>query len=298
MNLRLFHKVQFAFVWAFLSTGWILAQPPGKTLLVVAHPDDEYYFAATVYRMAVQLGGRVDELIITNGEGGFRYSTLAEPYYKKSLTIEAIGRKELPAIRRKETIHAGKVLGIQKHFFLGQKDESFTTDEEEGPHHEWNSELITTKIAALVKRGHYRYIFSVLPRSTTHGHHQAATALAAYAIQTLPENLRPALLGFDTEPAEYFPTPQADKNQRWTSTYAYAFDRTTALGFQNALTYQIVVNWMIAEHKSQGLLQTMVNKDPKEYVWVDLESAPEAQTEANMLFHLLGTDLAHDGKPQ
>jgi len=56
MNLKLFHKVQLALVWAFLSAGWIFAQPPGKTLLVVAHPDDEYYFAATVYRMAVQLG--------------------------------------------------------------------------------------------------------------------------------------------------------------------------------------------------------------------------------------------------
>jgi LmbE family N-acetylglucosaminyl deacetylase len=296
--LRLFQKVQFAFVWALLSTGWIFAQPPGKTLLVVAHPDDEYYFAATVYRMAVQLGGRVDELIITNGEGGFRYSTLAEPFYRKSLTTEAIGRKELPAIRRKEAINAGKVLGIQKHFFLGQKDESFTTDGEEGPNHEWNSELITTKIAALVRRGHYRYVLSVLPRSTTHGHHQAATTLAASAIQTLPEKLRPALLGFDTDAAEYTPTPQAEENQRWTSTYVYAFDRTTAFGFQNALTYQIVVNWMIAEHKSQGLLQTMVNKDPKEYVWVDLESAPEAQTDAGMLFHLLGTDLVLDGKSQ
>jgi N-acetylglucosamine malate deacetylase 2 len=298
MNLGLSHKVQFAFLWAFLSAGWIFAQPPGKTLLVVAHPDDEYYFAATVYRIAVQLGGRVDELIITNGEGGFRYSALAEPYYKETLTIEAIGRKELPAIRRKEAIHAGKVLGIQKHFFLNQKDESFTTDEEEGPDHEWNSALITTKIAALVKRGQYRYVLSVLPRSTTHGHHQAATALAAYAIQTLPEDLRPALLGFDTDAAKYIPTSQAEKNQRWTSTYAYAFDRTTPFGFQNALTYQVVVNWMIAEHKSQGLLQTMVNKDPKEYVWVDLESAPEAQTEASMLFHLLGTDLVHNGKSQ
>jgi LmbE family N-acetylglucosaminyl deacetylase len=298
MNLKLFHKVQLALVWAFLSAGWIFAQPPGKTLLVVAHPDDEYYFAATVYRMAVQLGGRVDELIITNGEGGFRYSTLAEPYYKKSLTSEAIGREELPAIRRKETIRAGKVLGIQKHFFLDQKDESFTTDEEEGPSHEWNSELITTKIAALVKRGHYRYVLSVLPRSTTHGHHQAATALAACAIQTLPEILRPALLGFDTDAAEYIPTPQAEKNQTWTPTYAYAFDRTTAFGFQNALTYQIVVNWMIAEHKSQGMLQTMVNKAPKEYIWVDLASTPEAQTEASLLFHLLGTDLVHDGKSQ
>ena len=41
----------------------------------------------------MQLNGRVDELIITDGEGGFRYSTLAEPYYKKLLTNEAIGSK-------------------------------------------------------------------------------------------------------------------------------------------------------------------------------------------------------------
>jgi LmbE family N-acetylglucosaminyl deacetylase len=298
MNLRLFHKIQFGLICAILSTGWVFAQPPGKTLLVVAHPDDEYYFAAAAYRMAMQLGGRVDELIITNGEGGFRYSTLAEPYYKKSLTTEAIGRKELPAIRKKEAINAGKVLGIQKHFFLGQKDEHFTTDEEDGPNHGWNSALVSAKVATVLKQGHYRYVFSVLPRSTTHGHHQAATALAANAIQTLPESLRPVLLGFDTDAADYIPSPQAEKNQRWTSSYAYAFDRTTAFGFQDALTYQIVVNWMIAEHKSQGLLQTMVNKDPKEYMWVDVDSAPEAQTAASSLFHLLGTDLVRNGKSQ
>jgi len=251
-----------------------------------------------VYRLAVQLGGRVDELIITNGEGGFRYSTLAEPYYKKSLTIEAIGRKELPAIRRREAINAGKVLWIQKHFFFGQRDERFTTDEEEGPNHGWNSAFLTAKIATLVKQGHYSYVFLVLPRSTTHGHHQAATALAASAIQSLPESIRPVLLGFDTDAADYVPTPQADKDERWTSSYANAFDRATTFGFQNSLSYQIVVNWMIAEHKSQGMLQTMVNKDPKEYIWIDLASAPEAQTRGGLLFHLLRTDLAHDGKSQ
>src|SRR5579883_1848599 len=107
------------------------AETPGKTLLVVAHPDDEYYFAATVYRMAVQLGGTVDELVITNGEGGYRYSTLAEPYYGKALTNEATGRKELPAIRKQETLNAGKILGIRNHYFLDQKDEKFTTDVQE-----------------------------------------------------------------------------------------------------------------------------------------------------------------------
>lgn len=50
------------------------AAEPLKILLVVAHPDDEYYFAATTYRLAQELQARVDQVIITNGEGGFRYS--------------------------------------------------------------------------------------------------------------------------------------------------------------------------------------------------------------------------------
>jgi LmbE family N-acetylglucosaminyl deacetylase len=279
-----------------ISSVWISAETPGKTLIVVAHPDDEYYCAATVYRMAVQLGGRVDELIITDGEGGFRYSTLAEPYYKTPLTIEAIGRKELPAIRRREAINAGKVLGIQTHYFLGEKDEHFTTDEEDGVHYGWNFALVTSKIAALVRRQHYQYIFTLLPRSTTHGYHQAATLLAASAILALPQSIRPVLLGFDTDAAKFMAPSKIQKTQRWRSTYAYAFDRTARFGFQNALTYQIVVNWMIAEHKSQGLLQTMDNKDPKEFIWVDLASTPDAQIAADSLFHLLTPGVVLNAK--
>ena len=74
MNFKLFRRLLFVFslVFLILLVAGAFAQPPGKALLVVAHPDDEYYFAATVYRMAVQSGGTVDELIITDGEGGFR----------------------------------------------------------------------------------------------------------------------------------------------------------------------------------------------------------------------------------
>jgi hypothetical protein len=82
-----------------------------KVLLVVAHPDDEYFFAATVYRIAKELHGTVDQLVITNGEAGYRYSSLAEQFYKASLTDESAGRARLPEIRRRETLAAGKVLG-------------------------------------------------------------------------------------------------------------------------------------------------------------------------------------------
>jgi LmbE family N-acetylglucosaminyl deacetylase len=274
-------------VGMILLSVFAAAETPGKTLLVVAHPDDEYYFAATVYRMAVQLHGRVDELIITDGEGGFRYSTLAEPYYKKSLTVEAIGREDLPAIRRKEALNAGRILGIKRHYFLNQKDENFTIDPDDGAKHGWNSELIERRIAALVKKEHYRYVFSILPRSTTHGHHQAAMALAATALQDLPENSRPVLLGFDTDATDFIPRQDVHDPERWATTYAYAFDRTAKFGFHNALNYQIVVDWMIAEHKSQGLLQTMCDKEPVEHIWIESESTTEAQVAARSLFGLL-----------
>jgi LmbE family N-acetylglucosaminyl deacetylase len=263
------------------------AEVPGKTLLIVAHPDDEYYFAATVYRMAVQLGGTVDELVITNGEGGFRYSALAEPYYGKRLTEEAIGRAELPAIRRQETLNAGRILGIRNHYYLDQKDEKFTTDINEGLNRLWDSTFILNTISDLIRGEHYRYVMTVLPRSTTHGHHQAATVLATRAIRSLPEEIRPVQLAADTDTAEYLPLPAFVETQVWPAAPTFAFDRNTSFGFNNSLSYQIVVSWMISEHKSQGLLQTMHNKDPKEYFWVDLANSPGAGASASELFRLL-----------
>jgi N-acetylglucosamine malate deacetylase 2 len=279
--------IQLAAVLLFLFSTLARAQPPRKTLIVVAHPDDEYYFAATVYRMAVQLRGTVDELVITNGEGGFHYSTLAEPFYGETLTTEESGRKELPAIRREETLKAGKILGIRDHFFLEQKDQVFTTDRDSGLKHLWDTAYIQQTITDLIRAQHYQYIFAILPRSTTHGHHQAATALAVRAIQSLPIELRPVLLGFDTDPAEYVPQAGFDEGQGWESKYAFAFDRNVRFGYHDALTFQVVVSWMIAEHKSQGLLQTMHNKDAKEFIWVHLADAPGTDAAVRPLFQML-----------
>lgn len=268
----------------FFSVTVAWGQDRTRILLVVAHPDDEYYFAATVYRLAVQLNAQVDEVVITDGEGGYRYSTLAEPYYRKSLTVESVGRKELPAIRRKETINAGRILGINRHIFLNQKDQRFTTDEEEGLRGGWNTSLILSRISDLLKRAHYQFIFCILPRSTTHGHHQAAAALAATAAHNLPQDLRPVLLGFDTDANRFTPAANLPGPQQWSGSYAYVFDRTTSFGFHRALNYQIVVDWMIAEHKSQGLLQTWCEKDTSEYIWIDEGSSSRARAKAQLLF--------------
>ena len=73
-----------------------------KVLGVIAHPDDETSFSTTWFSLAKLTGGKSDLLVITNGEGGYKYSTLGEFIYNTELTEEKNGRKKLPSIRKKE----------------------------------------------------------------------------------------------------------------------------------------------------------------------------------------------------
>ncbi len=75
-----------------------------RVLVVVAHPDDDTDFVGAVYKLTHVLGGKADLCVVTNGEGGYRYATLAEPIYGLKLTQESVGRKALPAIRRISSI--------------------------------------------------------------------------------------------------------------------------------------------------------------------------------------------------
>src|SRR5690606_36601702 len=59
-----------------------------RVLAVLAHLDDEIAFGGTLYRTATHLDGACDVLTITNAEGGYKYSTLAEPLYGLDLTDE------------------------------------------------------------------------------------------------------------------------------------------------------------------------------------------------------------------
>jgi hypothetical protein len=49
----------------------------------------------------------VDEVVITDGAGGFHYSTLSEPIYGVALTQQAVALKALPEIRRKRDSRGG-----------------------------------------------------------------------------------------------------------------------------------------------------------------------------------------------
>ena len=259
-------------------------------LIVVAHPDDESCFSATSYRIARELGGRVDEVVITNGEGGFRYSSLAEAYYDLDLTQQGSGRARLPDIRKQEMLKAGRVLGIGEFFFFGQPDQGFTEDIKEAVAG-WDQELVSQRLKQNLTTTHYDFVFTLFPTNETHGHHKLAAMFALQAVASLPGK-KPVVLGCQNTSA------QTTAKLKWTvatglptvtlvNSTAFVFDRTRKFGFRDALDYQIIANWEIAEHKSQGLLQTDVNRySREEFVMFDV-SGTDSLGRARRLFEQL-----------
>jgi LmbE family N-acetylglucosaminyl deacetylase len=250
-----------------------------RILLVVAHPDDEYTFAATTYRIAKELHGAVDQVVITNGAAGYRYSQLAEVFYGSGLTDERTAQSRLPEIRRKETLAAGRILGIRQHYFLDQPDTGFTLSAQDSLR-AWDTRQVQNSLVSILTHERYDFVFTMLPAADTHGHHKAATQLAVEAVQSLPAGQRPVVLAAD--PARASDAVDRDHPP------VYRFDRNRKFGFQEALTYQIVVNWVISEHKSQGLFQTDCNRHDEERFWLLTPSDPGDADLAAALFKALG----------
>jgi N-acetylglucosamine malate deacetylase 2 len=272
------------------------ARKPVRVLLVVAHPDDEYEVAGTVYRISKELAGTVDQVIITDGEAGYRYSSLATPYYGVDLTNEAVGRARLPGIRKEEARRAGRILGIQHQWFLNEKDDRFTLDAGESLHQSWHDERILRVLRQRLSKGHYDFVFVLLPSEQTHGEHKAASILALEAIERLPEGQRPIVLGAQAggkDPAPYkslsgYPLTATDSLNP-----QFQFDRDTRFGYQESLSYQIVVDWVIAEHKSQGLFQTRCQQDRFENFWLFTLNRNSATREAESVFAALTARPQH-----
>src|ERR1700728_3210234 len=282
---------------------------PVRVLLVVAHPDDEYEVAGTVYRISRELSGTVDQIIITDGEAGYRYSSLAVPYYGIDLTNEAVGRARLPGIRKEEARRAGRILGIRHQWFLNEKDDRFTLDAGESLDQTWHEERILRVLQQRLSKGHYDFVFVLLPSEQTHGEHKAASILAVEAVEQLPASRRPIVLGAQAggeDPAPYkslagYPLTAADSLRP-----RFQFDRNTRFGYQQSLSYEIVVDWVIAEHKSQGLFQTRCQQDRFENFWLFTVNGTSAAGKAKSLFAAVtprpagarGIETAGTDKPQ
>ena len=264
-----------------------VAQKPVRVLLVVARPDDEYEVAGTVYRISKELLGTVDQVIITDGEAGYRYSSLAAPYYGIDLTNEEIGRTRLPGIRREEARRAGRILGIRRQWFLNERDDRFSLDAGASLHDSWHEERILHVLQKRLSKGHYDFVFVLLPSAQTHGEHKAASILTLEAVEQLPASRRPIVLGAQAgggETASYKSLPGYPLTAWDSINPQFQFDRNTRFGYQESLSYQIVVDWVIAEHKSQGLFQTRCLQDRFENFWLFTLNRNSAAAEAESLF--------------
>jgi LmbE family N-acetylglucosaminyl deacetylase len=244
-----------------------------RVLIVTAHPDDDVAFAATVYKITHDLGGKVDLALVTNGEAGYKYSTLGDVFYGIELTEEKVGREHLPTIRKRELMNGGAIIGIRNYYFLEQQDNAYTLDVDSVFRHVWDVAGTRERLKEIIEKGGYHYIFCMLPVPETHGHHKGASILALEASQQLPATRRPIVLGgsvrdtTDTTAMTFRGLPGHPLTTLSPGAPSFAFDRTTKFGFRDRLDYRIVVNWLIAEHKSQGTMQLAMNSGEIETFW-------------------------------
>ncbi len=286
--------------WIFIFCATIVsqhlnAQPfnAPKILIITAHPDDETGFAATTYKITKELHGIADQCVITNGEGGYKYATLSESFYGLELTDEAVGREHLPRIRKQELLNAAKIIGIRNVFFLDQKDAHYGLDEREPLDTTWNVNWVSTRLKEIITRTKYDYVFCLLPTPETHAHHKAATLLAIRTILTLPSNQRPIILGVtgaskeDTIKLNYTQLKNYTETKIEGNGPMYSFDKSVQFGYKNSLSYKIIVNWEIAEHKSQGTMQLAMNHGDYEQFWYFSMNGEEGKIKCQKLFEEL-----------
>ncbi len=264
-----------------------------RVLIVIAHPDDESGMSATVYKITHELHGVVDLAVVTNGEAGYKYSLLAEPIYGVKLTDETTGRKYLPTIRKKELMAAGAIIGISNYFFFDQQDNHYTLDVDTVFREVWDTSLVKTRLKTIIKKGNYNFIFCLLPTPDTHGHHKGATILALSTLNELPAATRPLILGAsgsskgDTTFTKFSMLDKFPLTSIKSGASDFSVDRTKSFGFKNSLNYKIIANWEIAEHKSQGSMQTFMNRgDYENYWYFDLNDSAR-KNEAVTLFKKL-----------
>ncbi|MEX2604227.1 MAG: PIG-L family deacetylase, partial [Gracilimonas sp.] len=261
-----------------------------KILLVTAHPDDDALFSATVFKTTHLLNGVVDLALMTNGEGGYTYSTLGNYIYNKELDKEEVGRQYLPGIRKKELMAGGNIVGIRKYFFFDQPDFYYTEDVEETLE-KWNNDWVHERLVQIMADGAYDFLFLMLPFDEFHGHHKASAVLALLAMKELPKAEQPIVLqGFVRRGEESqgvtFTQLEGHPDTKVMEGKVFEFDRNQTFGANDRLNYNIIANWVIAEHKSQGTMQLLMQNDTGiiEQYWYNEINGKEGLEKATKFF--------------
>jgi len=278
------------FLFCLLFPLSVRAQTGPSVLIVTAHPDDEAVFAATVYRITHALHGTVDLALMTDGAGGYRFSVLAEELYGKKLTDPEVAAGYLPAIRKQELMAGGRIVGIRKYFFMDQPDLGKVLDQDSILTYVWDTDRVERRLDRILSEGSYDFVFTHLPVPQTHAHHKAASILALKAVSRMPADHRPVVLAGtwaqnpDDPPPAFTVLENHPETRLNKEVGPFDFDRATKLGLDDRLTYSIVVNWLIAEHKSQGTMQNYIANGGLERYWLYALDAGDAAGKANALF--------------
>jgi LmbE family N-acetylglucosaminyl deacetylase len=251
-----------------------------------------------VYRLTHEFGGTVDQLVVTNGEGGSQFVAPAQSYYGLPLAERHTVRKHLVRIRRQEVVRAGKILGVRHNYFLDEKDSGFTLDPRTGLQ-EWNIARIRRELLELLRRERYDFVFTLLPSSDTHGHHQTVALLALEIVGELDPAHRPAVLGVRTASAREELSERFSESAEFpwvkttTAAPAWVFDRRMPIESATGLDYSIVANWIIAEHKTQGMFQMEFGRKTHECYWLFETAGARARSRCNLLWdQMLGKRTA------
>jgi LmbE family N-acetylglucosaminyl deacetylase len=280
---------------------------PPRILLVTAHPDDEALFAGMTYRATRRLRAMVDLLVVTNGEAGSRYASLAAEIYGLPLTDDRRGRAVLSRIRRRELRESARLLGIRQRILLGEPNGSYSlvwpSDEPA-----WNTRRVVARIQAAVAQRRYDFLVVMLPVASTHREHKLSTVLALEAALR-SSAARPAVLGASLhsgDPAvtdrwsEGFPIlPRRAKFRgldgvpstnlaRGAPVFSFPLDTPIEPG--SSLTHRIVHNWVVAAHRTQGKMQLRMNAADEERYWCFAMNSPRHIARCVDLFRALNPD--------
>lgn len=281
----------FVFIIAIviLATPAVAQDDRLQVLSVQAHPDDEVTYSATLYAITQFLGGNVDVAVLTDGSGGFDYSMLAEPLYGKRLAVEPEARDYLPAVRKQEMLAGGEILGVRNIFFLDAYDHMYTQNVDTVIQHVWDYDRIVDRVEDIMARRKYDFVFTLLPMDFQHGHHKAATIAALRASRRMGSAAPVVIGGLPSAVAEgdtvsFSALAGYPLTSTTTTRPFYQFDRRKPLEPDSLLSYHVIVNWHIAEHKSQGTLQPLMSAWDLENFWIFSANREDAVRQARRFF--------------
>jgi hypothetical protein len=136
----------------------------------------------------------------------------------------------------------------------------------------WNIMYIRKRLQHILEEEKYDFIFTMLPSETTHAHHKASAVLALKSVETLDEDKRPLVFAttindsvdanIEYEELSGYPITRLMEKEN-----PFTFDREKKFGHNKRLDYKIIANWVIAEHKSQGTMQLLMNRGNVEQYW-------------------------------